>query len=248
MVKMYQTISRSCLVWKYHLGECKFCITKLVGVSMDKLIKLLCVMLTFMVVACDFDSTIGFPLIVDRLQSISQMLAAGKYDGYLSDDLIAERFTVEGSSKSLTMALLVHFDRDDPPVYMDEVLHRVEERGLRVGKIEELLALGAQYPWLQRKCSIIALGSATSCVWVKWGEESPEDKLFLYLLAMVDLNQSVSVSTCSCFPFLSTPATMEQSMYYSSDRFVGLRQLGYCRDRDEPALLMRRVCFLAFRK
>lgn len=96
-----------------------------------------------------------FAVTVNRDLSLADMIAAGQYD-WLDSGITAERFPVSGSGASEVEIVLVHFGRD---MSTDAVLKELDVRGYRPAKIEELLALGAAQPELQRQYPIIALAS-----------------------------------------------------------------------------------------
>ncbi|TSC73105.1 MAG: Uncharacterized protein G01um101438_128 [Parcubacteria group bacterium Gr01-1014_38] len=97
-----------------------------------------------------------FRVTVDFRQSLAEMIKAGKYDD-VNEDITAEHFLIEGTGTVETEVVLVHFDCD---IESDDAIREMEQMGLISGKIEHLLALGAEYPDLEYP--IICLGS----VWV----------------------------------------------------------------------------------
>jgi hypothetical protein len=98
---------------------------------------------------CVYTVTVNYDL------SLEEMIAAGRYD-WKHYDITAERFPLQGEGQVEVEITLVHIGRD---MSTDNVLKELDARGLRSAKIEELLALGADQPELQRKFPIIALGS-----------------------------------------------------------------------------------------
>ena len=92
---------------------------------------------------------------VDRDKKLKAMIEAGRYD-WTNSDITDKHFPVEGSGTVEIDIELVHYGRD---MSTDAVLKDLDARGLRPAKIEELLALGATKPELQREFPIIALGS-----------------------------------------------------------------------------------------
>lgn len=98
-------------------------------------------------------------LTVDYGQTLDAMIAAGRYD-WKNDDITAKHFPVQGEGQAEVEITLVHIGRD---MSTDNVLKELDTRGLRPAKIEELLALGASQPELQRQFPIIALGSIGRC-------------------------------------------------------------------------------------
>ncbi|MBI3573124.1 MAG: hypothetical protein HY092_02910 [Candidatus Kerfeldbacteria bacterium] len=92
---------------------------------------------------------------VDRDKKLKAMIKAGRYD-WTNSDINDKHFPVEGSGTVEIDIELVHYGRG---MSTDAVLKDLDARGLRPAKIEELLALGAAKPELQREYPIIALGS-----------------------------------------------------------------------------------------
>lgn len=102
-----------------------------------------------------------FILQVNYGQSVEEALKAGSYD-WANDNLTSEHFPSLRRGIETVEVHLVHFGRSMTP---DEITTELEKQGLRPATIEELLALGATYPDLQRQFPIIALG----LVWMNPG-------------------------------------------------------------------------------
>lgn len=96
-----------------------------------------------------------FRVTVDYGLPLAQMIASGKYD-WTNGDITPERFPIQGEGKAPRELVLVHLDK---VATTDEALAELDRRGLRPAKIEELLALGAARPELQKEFPIVALGS-----------------------------------------------------------------------------------------
>lgn len=96
-----------------------------------------------------------FKITVDYSQSLAAMIKAGHYD-WVNRDVTVEHFPIEGKGKVDVEIILVHLGR---VATIEEVEAELEKLGLRSAKIEELLALGAARPELQREFPIVALGS-----------------------------------------------------------------------------------------
>jgi len=94
-------------------------------------------------------------VVVDYGMSLADMLAVGKYD-WKNNDITTKHFPTQDNGQAEVEIFLVHIGRD---MGTDNVLKELDARGLRPAKIEELLALGADQPELQRQFPIIALGS-----------------------------------------------------------------------------------------
>jgi hypothetical protein len=92
---------------------------------------------------------------VDRDKKLKAMIQAGRYD-WTNSDITDKHFPVEGSGVVEVDIELVHYGHT---MSTDAVLKNLDTRGLRPAKIEELLALGAAKPELQREFPIIVLGS-----------------------------------------------------------------------------------------
>lgn len=92
---------------------------------------------------------------VDYGKTLEEMIAAGRYDTR-NNDITAERFPFQGTGQVEVELHLVHLGRD---ASTDTVLAELDRRNLRPATIEELLALGAKYPNLQKQFPFVALGS-----------------------------------------------------------------------------------------
>lgn len=104
-----------------------------------------------------------FPLSIDHGKSLADMVESGSYS-YVGRGV---REITDVAGVGGTEAILVHLGR-----VMDngDVLHELDRRGLRPGKIRELAAFGEQYPDRQRDFPILALGSVygrrVGCLWL----------------------------------------------------------------------------------
>ena len=96
-----------------------------------------------------------FPLTVDRVRSLQQMIEAGHYD-YADPEIIEHHVPVNGTGVVTAAALLVRFNRF---ISTETVLAELARLNLRPGDLIELLAFGAQYPEMQRKFSVLELAS-----------------------------------------------------------------------------------------
>lgn len=99
-----------------------------------------------------------YKVIVDYGLSLSKMIELGKYD-WFNDDITDKHFELQGAGQHEVELVLVHLNRN---ATTKEVLEHLNSLGLEPAKIEQLLAIGAAYPELQKQFPIIALGS----VWV----------------------------------------------------------------------------------
>ena len=98
----------------------------------------------------------NFQLCVNYAQSLSEMIAAGRYD-WSNIGIIEKNFprTKQAGIEDISL----HLFRFGRPLLTDEVIHELDRAGFRPATLEELLALGARKPDLQRGFLIIALGS-----------------------------------------------------------------------------------------
>ncbi len=97
----------------------------------------------------------AYKVTVDYAQSLAEMIKAGKYD-WVNSDITAEHFPIQGKGKQDVEVVLFHFGKE---ITSEQVLEVLETQGYRGAKIEEMLALGAAYPELQKQFPILTLGS-----------------------------------------------------------------------------------------
>ncbi len=100
-------------------------------------------------------------VVVDYGKSLAEMIAAGKYDGYINSDITEKHFPIPKIPAGLPTKFelnleLVHFNR---VITSNQVLDELRKQRLRPATLLELLALGATYPEKQREFPIVALGS-----------------------------------------------------------------------------------------
>ena len=104
-----------------------------------------------------------YAITVDYSQSIEQMVAALRCDGYVNPEIktanFGEEIKAKKSAKEDLEVVLLPFNRE---VTSQEVLDEMEKKGLRPATLAEPLAFGAKHPDFQREFPIVALGS--SCV------------------------------------------------------------------------------------
>lgn len=103
----------------------------------------------------------SYKLLVNYDQTLAEMILAGRYD-WVNSDITAEHFPVTGEGEKSVEVTLFHFDR---PIISEDAIREMDQAGFRPARIEELLALGAAQPDLQREFPIVELGS----VWVGRG-------------------------------------------------------------------------------
>ncbi|PIR72123.1 MAG: hypothetical protein COU42_02245 [Candidatus Nealsonbacteria bacterium CG10_big_fil_rev_8_21_14_0_10_36_24] len=94
-------------------------------------------------------------VIVDYSQTLAQMIKAGNY-GWVNNDITQEHFPIAGSGKQEEEIVLFCFGKN---ISSGDAIAEMEKQGFRPARIEELLALGAAYPGLQKQFPIVALGS-----------------------------------------------------------------------------------------
>lgn len=122
-----------------------------------------------------------FRVLVDYSKSLAEMIQAGHYD-WKNDDITQDHFPIKGSGQQEVEVVLFHFGRN---ISSDDAIAEMKKAGYRPAKIEELLALGASQPELQKQYPIVGLGS----VWqIPYGDRSVPflirrgARRFLYLL------------------------------------------------------------------
>ena len=95
-----------------------------------------------------------YTVTVDYSKSVTELVKEGKYD-WANDDITADHFpSKEKGTKRIKIALF-KFDHD---ISGEDVIRKMG-KGFRPASLKEILSLGAQYPDLQRKDWIVALGS-----------------------------------------------------------------------------------------
>ncbi len=92
---------------------------------------------------------------VDYDRSVASGIKAGKYD-WSNSDITDDHYPNSGSGKSDVEIILVHYGKD---MSTKNVLKDFDKRNLRPATLQELLAIGEQFPDKQREFPIIALGS-----------------------------------------------------------------------------------------
>lgn len=111
---------------------------------------------------CTVDSKMM--ITVDYSLTVEKLVAAGHYETVHT--LCPDYPSIVSSDRSGELAVIVHFnstsysgEMSDCIIFSREVVAELNRTGLRPGNFRELLAVGAQYPDLQREFSIVALGS-----------------------------------------------------------------------------------------
>jgi hypothetical protein len=97
----------------------------------------------------------SFPLKVNYDLSVEDAVAAGDYQA-VNAAITSNNFPRTRKGQAESEIVLVRFEhRMSSP----EVIHALDEEGLRAAELPELLAFGATYPEVQRKFSIVGMGS-----------------------------------------------------------------------------------------
>jgi len=99
-----------------------------------------------------------FILNVDYSKTLQQMLTDGNYD-WTDSDISEKNFhliTEINDDKRSVSAKLFCFGRN---ISSQEVISKIKKAGYRPATITELLVLGKNYPKIQKKFSVVALGS-----------------------------------------------------------------------------------------
>lgn len=97
-------------------------------------------------------------LTVDYSQSLAEMITAGNYDW--KNSVISEKyFAVTRELTAKRILLLAKLFCFSYHISSDGVISEMNKNKVRSATLPELLALGANYPELQRQFEIIALGS-----------------------------------------------------------------------------------------
>lgn len=92
---------------------------------------------------------------IDYSKSLDRMVNAGEYD-WVNDNITADHFPVKGEGRREADIVLFHFDKN---MESGDVIAEMNKEGYRPAAIEELAALGREYPDLQRQFPIVAMGS-----------------------------------------------------------------------------------------
>ena len=96
-----------------------------------------------------------FRVLVDYSKSLAEMIQAGNYD-WKNNDITQDHFPTKGNGQQEVEVVLFHFGRN---ISSDDAIAEMERAGYRPARIEELLALGASQPELQKQYPIVGLGS-----------------------------------------------------------------------------------------
>jgi hypothetical protein len=97
----------------------------------------------------------AFPVTVNYDLSVEEAILAGAYQA-VNGSITSKNFP---SSKKGQADLEITLVRFDERMSSESVLRQLDEESLRAAELPELLAFGAKYPDVQRKFSVVALGS-----------------------------------------------------------------------------------------
>lgn len=100
---------------------------------------------------------VAYTVTVNYDRTVEEMLEAGQYD-WSNDNITADNFPLPNgkAGAEIIEVELIHFDRY---ISSEDAIAEMAKRGLRPATLAELLALGEQYPDLQREFPIVALGT-----------------------------------------------------------------------------------------
>jgi len=99
-------------------------------------------------------TTETYTVTIDYPQPFGQMIAVGAYDD-VNSHITEASFPIERGDVAVRELILVHLGG---VASTGDVLHALDDLGVRSARIEELLAFGATYPAAQRQFPIVALG------------------------------------------------------------------------------------------
>ena len=96
-----------------------------------------------------------YPVEVNYDLSLRDAIEAGDYQA-VNASITIENFPSSKSGVSKEDIFLMRFEGR---MTSEEVVHALSKKGMRHGELREFLAFGATYPEMQRKFSVIGLGS-----------------------------------------------------------------------------------------
>jgi len=95
-----------------------------------------------------------YPVIVDDI-NVEEAIRQGKYD-WINPAITSKNFPMKEWGKAEFKVELIHFDHQ---ISVGKALKELDLIGYRPAGLRKLLALGCQYPEVQREFPIFALGS-----------------------------------------------------------------------------------------
>lgn len=96
-----------------------------------------------------------YPIHVNYDLSVEEAIEAGDYQA-VNESITSATFPSARHGQAELEINLVRFDRR---ITSEDVLRELDKEGLRAAELPELLAFGAAYPDVQRKFSVVGLGS-----------------------------------------------------------------------------------------
>jgi len=97
----------------------------------------------------------AYPVTVNYDLSVEEAIDAGAYQA-VNASITSKNFPSSQKGQADLEITLVRFDER---MSSETVLRQLDEESLRAAELPELLAFGAKYPDVQRKFSVVALGS-----------------------------------------------------------------------------------------
>ena len=97
----------------------------------------------------------AFPLLVNYDLSVEDAVNAGSYQA-VNSSITSRNFPPIRRGQAQLEIILVRFD---VRMTSEKVLGELDKEGLRPADLREFLAFGAEYPEVQRRFSVVALGS-----------------------------------------------------------------------------------------
>ena len=122
---------------------------------------LLLLLISFLIASCSstptgqLDTSARYRLTIDYDLSIERLKAEGRYD-WSNVEITSQHFPSKETGERQVEVAIVPIGRYDT---IDRVVASLGTEGIRPATLTELLAVGAQFPDLQREWSIIAFGS-----------------------------------------------------------------------------------------
>jgi hypothetical protein len=105
-------------------------------------------------------------LTVDYSRTIQEMIGAGNYD-WVHSDVTEECFSLPSELKGKKVSISTKLFHFNSSIDSEDVIFEMNKANFRPATLAELLALGENYPKLQKEFPIVALGSV-------WNHESGE--------------------------------------------------------------------------
>ena len=96
-----------------------------------------------------------FPIVVNYDLSLEDAIAAGDYQT-VNSSITSKTFSSAQHGQAELQINLIRFEQR---MTSEDVLRELEKEGLRAVELRELLAFGATHPDVQRKFSVVGLGS-----------------------------------------------------------------------------------------